>query len=305
MQILIVWMIILSLWICTAPLAHPETVQVSEEVKTAEVPSAPAQQSPSGGLFQESLSEIVREAGIENPILSVKKTADAAARSVGRSLGQYIRGQYQQRKNEDILQRFDYSLSQNMAGLHLTPEERRRMIQKIQDDYIQDAESGKLELDQQNFRDLPKIVKKQYAEIELARTESGNVPTYDNKGGLKTLWAVKRGLLEGPAVTYYPDGEIKYIDLYKSGRKVNRKKFDEEGKLVFEQNYDYEIAAPAAASVQEPEVSQTPADPASPSKPETLAEEQAPASQTSDPGDGKVEVIFKEVKSQLSDGGFR
>lgn len=300
MQILIVWMILLSLWVCTAPLAHTDTIKPAEDVQATDVTGTETTPSASGGLFQESLSTIVREAGIENPIVSVKKTADAAARSVGRSLGQYLRGQYQQMKNEDILQRFDAALMMHLSGLQLSPEERRRMIQKIQDDYVQDAESGRLELDQQNFRDLPKIVKKEYAEIELSRTGNGNVPTYDLKGNLKTQWTVNNGVLNGPAVSYYPDGEIKFIDMYKNGRKVNRKKFDPEGKLEFEQNYDYDLSAPAIPQVPAAQAAQAPvpapANPVIPPMPEPALDPDAP--QASD--NGRIEVKFREVKTTVS-----
>lgn len=38
--------------------------------------------------------------------------------------------------------------------------------------------------------------------------------------------------------TYYKYGDIRYIDTYSNGTVANRKAYDEDGKLKFEQNYN-------------------------------------------------------------------
>jgi antitoxin component YwqK of YwqJK toxin-antitoxin module len=40
--------------------------------------------------------------------------------------------------------------------------------------------------------------------------------------------------LEGITKVYYKDGTIKYIENYKDGQMINRKKYDEQGNLVKE-----------------------------------------------------------------------
>jgi hypothetical protein len=43
--------------------------------------------------------------------------------------------------------------------------------------------------------------------------------------------------LEGIARNYYENGEYKYIDTYKDGKKINRKAYTEEGQLKFNEDY--------------------------------------------------------------------
>lgn len=159
---------------------------------------------------------------------------------MGRSLGQYLRGQYQHLKNVEILEQFDNTLNDQLAVLSLNPEERNLIIQNIEQAYIQDAEGGQSQLDQQNFRDLPNLVRKEYSGILFQRTRDGVVDTYDQQGRLKTRWTLKKGQPDGAVTTFYKNGEIRYIDFYKNGKKINRKKYDKEGRLAFSENYTYE-----------------------------------------------------------------
>jgi len=46
----------------------------------------------------------------------------------------------------------------------------------------------------------------------------------------------KNEKLDGVCKTYYPNGEIQYIDTYQNGQKINRKAYDEEGKLQPDQD---------------------------------------------------------------------
>ena len=60
---------------------------------------------------------------------------------------------------------------------------------------------------------------------------------YYENGQLLGEYNYKDGKQEGITKVYYKSGEIKYIDTYKNGTKINRKKYDKEGKLEFEQDY--------------------------------------------------------------------
>lgn len=193
-------------------------------------PSSKAEEAP-----------LLSEAVAAGQTLSVvNRTVNHAAKSLGRSLGQYLRGQYQHLKNVEILERFDNALNDQLAVLSLNPEERNLIIQNIEQAYVKDAESGRLQLDQENFRDLPNLVRKEYSEILFKRTQDGVVDTYDSEGRLKTRWTLKDRQPHGAVTTFYQNGEIRYIDLYESGKKTNRKKYDKEGRLVFSENYTYE-----------------------------------------------------------------
>lgn len=245
MQFFVILLILFSVLISMAPFAHPGTV------KTIEQPAAAEASNASSGTLQEivhgSVSAVIEEAQISNPLTTVKETAEQAAKSLGRNLGQYIRGKYQQYKNDELLNRFNATLQQSLVGLPLSAAEKQKITRKIEEDYIRDAEKERPELDQQNFSDLGNVIKKEYSEILLGRTIAGTVDTYDLKGRLKTRWQKENGQPEGSVITYYPDQEIKYIDIYRSGKKVSRKKYDQEGKLEFEQHYEYE-AKPEIAS---------------------------------------------------------
>ena len=84
--------------------------------------------------------------------------------------------------------------------------------------------SGQLKLEA-NFKDgklegIPKV----YYEVGLLKLE-GNF---------------KDGKLHGITKGYYENGELNYVDTYKKGKKINRKVYDERGKLEFEQDYPTE-----------------------------------------------------------------
>lgn len=235
MRLIIVVMIMFSLWVCAAPLSHPETVKT---------PSASSNQSSQvGQLLDASAAQAIETAGeeITGQIITVRKTAETAARTVGKSLGNYIRGKVQQQKNIELLQRFNLALTENMAGLRLTPLERQQLVRRIEHAYVDDAETGNYKLDQLHFLDLPNVVKREYSQIEMARTQEGTVDTYTDKGLLKTRWTLQDGKQHGPAITYYDDGEIKFIDLYENGRRMSRKKYNRDGQMMFEQQYSYEV----------------------------------------------------------------
>lgn len=292
MSFFIFLMIVLSLWVSTAPFAHPDTFKTDSARTTAAKPSEIGQLLDAGA--SQALEATAEEIG--NPIITMRKTAEVAARTVGKSLGQYIRGKVQHQKNMELLQRFDDALYENLLGLKLTAPERQKLVRSIEHAYIEDAESGKNQLDQFHFYDLPQLIKKEYSMIELERAEQGTVDTFNERGKLKTRWTMADGKLEGPAITYYEDGEIKYIDIYQEGRRVSRKKYNRDGQMVFEQQYSYEnakteVKPPAAPTEEVKPVAKTPEtekiEPPAPA---------APPAQDIDDSDAQIEFAFKEIR---------
>jgi antitoxin component YwqK of YwqJK toxin-antitoxin module len=63
---------------------------------------------------------------------------------------------------------------------------------------------------------------------------------YYDSGRLWTEESYKDNEPHGTSKEFYPGGEIKYIDTYKKGQKINRKTYDESGKLLSEQDYPTE-----------------------------------------------------------------
>ena len=59
----------------------------------------------------------------------------------------------------------------------------------------------------------------------------GIVKQYYESGKLKAEWNIKNGTLDGTSKRYYENGGIRYIDTYKNGQKIDRKSYDEQGKL--------------------------------------------------------------------------
>ncbi len=68
----------------------------------------------------------------------------------------------------------------------------------------------------------------------------GIAKEYYESGLLKREGNFKDGKLHGIMRDYYTSGEINYVDTYKNGQKTNRKMYDKEGNLEFEQDYPTE-----------------------------------------------------------------
>jgi antitoxin component YwqK of YwqJK toxin-antitoxin module len=171
-------------------------------------------------------------------IRTAKKNASTAAKSLGNSLSLYIKEKQIQKKQQELVYRFHIAFNDLTQGFNLNEAEREHLLAEVEKVYIKDAAEAN-KLDQTQFRDLPDIVQAKYSEMELERTVNGTVDTYYLSGALKTHWILKDGKPHGAIVTHYENGEMKFIDIYENGKKINRKKYNEEGKLEFEQNYDY------------------------------------------------------------------
>lgn len=222
--------------------AADQTVRASSDFSDSNIPANSVSSYPSkeGGKFGDSYQEILGETPIET-IRKAGMQATGAAKSVGDALGQYIREKQRQSKQRELVYQFDQEMSYYLSRLDLTFDERRQLRSQVENCYVQDAASGAYKLDQYHFRDLPGLVKREYAEIVKNRTKTGTAETYYPSGKVKTQWTMKNGKAEGPVTTYYEDGEILYIDIYKDGQRLSRKKYSVEGKLEFEQQYSYQI----------------------------------------------------------------
>lgn len=172
-----------------------------------------------------------------------QKTGEAAKTvkdSVKNSITDYVKVKHKQMRQEDLVDKFYVNLRYVTANLHLTPQDEEELTARVKRVYIEDAENGRYQLDSLRFRELPYIVRMEYAQMVLERTQNGEAETYYLNGKVQTHWHLKDGKPHGAVVTYYENGDISHIDLYEEGKKLRRSKYDEEGRLVFEQNYQYD-----------------------------------------------------------------
>ena len=67
--------------------------------------------------------------------------------------------------------------------------------------------------------------------------QDGSTKQYYKSGKLKSEGAYKNDNLEGKVKIYRESGPVSYIDTYNDGVKINRKSYDKQGKLEFDQDY--------------------------------------------------------------------
>ena len=65
----------------------------------------------------------------------------------------------------------------------------------------------------------------------------GTTTSYNRDGSIKAEWNYRSDTLDGISRIFYDSGGIQYIDTYRTGRKINRKAYDNRGKLAFAQDY--------------------------------------------------------------------
>lgn len=65
----------------------------------------------------------------------------------------------------------------------------------------------------------------------------GDLKAYYPDGKLRIVAHYDNGLVNGESSRYYQDGKIERIQKYEKGRLVYEKKFDENGKVQYEDHY--------------------------------------------------------------------
>jgi hypothetical protein len=189
---------------------------------------------------QQLAASLVRAAG----------KAGGFARTVGQSIGDYMKEKQIERTQQELVRAFYMHLNRELQSYAIDdPVVYKTIVANIERIYIEDGATDKYGLDTLYFREMPHIVRKEYADILLRQTLDGTVTTYNFDGSPKALWNLKNGKPHGYVTTYYPNGEILYIDVYESGQRLNRKKFNKEGFLEFEQDYGYTPSQPKAPEI--------------------------------------------------------
>ncbi len=200
-------------------------------------------------VYRETEYERIVNERLAPSLLKAAERAGTVAKTAAKVVGEYVREKQYQKKQDELLQAFYHRLYDESYPLKLSPEEHQRLVSRVEDAYIEDGDDGKYELDTTTFSDMPTLVRRFAGEMKLQRASDGIVDTYYDSGALKTRWRLKDGEPEGPVVTYYEDGEIKTIDIYEEGRRLVRRKYNADGKLEFEQKYDYDASVSAPESV--------------------------------------------------------
>ena len=249
---LFISLVMASLYAAEAVKLTPEQLDSYPKVSRAEnsldspplETQIPSHKTPSlpQAIVNSGLYPTVYEQKLADALWNTADKAGSIAKSVSHGIGDYVRERQIDRKQQEIVSRFYAKLEALSASLNLTFLEKKELISKVEQIYVQDGETDQYHLDTLQFRELPQIIKKEYSEILLSKTQNGTVDVYDLKGKIKSKWEMKDAKPHGAVITYYENGDILYIDLYEQGRKISRKKYDQEGKLEFEQNYDYELS---------------------------------------------------------------
>lgn len=68
-------------------------------------------------------------------------------------------------------------------------------------------------------------------------SKEGKLSVWYKNGAKQSKANLVGGKLNGVAKTYYQNGGLMYKDTFKNGEKINRKAYDKEGKLNFNQDY--------------------------------------------------------------------
>lgn len=269
------WLVFIFLTaLCLQPLSNAEQTQDAplgskySGLHDSYGPPSSSMKVPAASPFRESAERLFTAPGkyqetvdakLAEALIKAAEKAGTLAKTVGTSIGDYVKEKQVEKKQEELVQRFYDSLYSLVRPLSLSPEEFRELITRVENLYIEDGETGKLKLDAVYFRELPMIVKREYADMALERTRNGTVDTYYLSGALKTRWQIQNGQPQGAAITYYENGEMLYIDTYEKGQRIYRKKYDKEGRLEFEQAYQYDM--PAVSQPESP-ASEAPRQPA-------------------------------------------
>ena len=193
------------------------------------------------------------------------KTAGKAgnlAKTVGQGISEYVRERQMERTQQELVQGFYMHLESALEAYLIedsaTYHEITAEVERI---YIEDGSTDEIGLDTLTFREMPDVVRHVYGDILLRRAQNGAVTTYYMNGTPKTDWTLRGGQPHGSVTTYYPDGEILYIDIYEEGRRMSRRKYDQEGRLEFEQDYRYEKEPRSEPEAPQPAVSIIPIEP--------------------------------------------
>ena len=189
-----------------------------------------ARRSSEGSAINEGLAKILWKAA---------GGTGSFAKNVGQGFGDYMKERQLEKKQQELVERFYLSLEDSLEVLKVSPSDAAEVTRRVEELYIEDGQTERYQLDPIYFREMSVLVKKIYGDIQFEKTQDGTVNTYYLNGVLKARWQMKGGKPHGSVVTYYEDGEIRYIDVYANGNKIRRQKYDKEGKLEFEQNYQY------------------------------------------------------------------
>lgn len=247
--------IILMVVLAAANPSNMQAQQVEAADPAAGVPPKAAEPSPYLPYPYYNLPQttmIIREndsATLSQLLIQVAEKTGVLAKNVGGNIGEYVKEKQLQKKQVVLVQNFYQALDNEASAYKMGPDEYNQLRRGVERLYIEDGTSGKHQLDPIYFRQMPVIVKKVLADIRLPKIKDGPATIYYTNGLVYQQWNFKEGQPHGSVVTYYEDsGEIQFIDIYENGKRLLRRKYDAEGKLTFEQKYQYHIPPAEVAS---------------------------------------------------------
>ena len=167
----------------------------------------------------------------------VTGAAGKLAVNVKENVGIYVQSKYMKMKQTEILNKFYEAFEFHLASYALSFGEDSQLLRRVEDIYIEEGTNLQYGLDMLHFRDMPQVIKKAHADMKRESAVDGLVETYYMTGELEGQWSYRQGKLDGYVFSYDKDGRILYIDHYREGFKLSRKKYDAEGRLEFTQDY--------------------------------------------------------------------
>ncbi|MCB9799193.1 MAG: hypothetical protein H6757_00360 [Candidatus Omnitrophica bacterium] len=187
---------------------------------------------------------------------ALAKAMDAAgnvAKTAGQSVGNYIQTKQFEKRQQEVLEMFYRNYLSYESSYTLSPKQQDELLRRVEDIYIQESLSESPQVDLIDFTDMRQAVKKVYADMMKGDARDGTFKTYYLSGQVESTVNYENGELEGTAVFNAQDGSLLYIDTYHKGFRLNRKKYDAEGKLEFSQDYPspYDTAIESVSSQSE------------------------------------------------------
>lgn len=175
------------------------------------------------------------------------KTAGTMAQNIGSNINLYVQQLQLEKKQRELLSVFYERFYFHARNYMLTPQESQDLKKRVEDIYFRQALETDPEIDLIHFSDMRHVIKKALADMVLEQADDGAYETYYLTGETESLRTYKEGKPHGTTAMYSKKGDILFIDTYKNGFKINRKKYGPSGVLEFSQDYPYllEDASPS------------------------------------------------------------
>lgn len=255
------WPIFLMILILAGARSYGAVVESRSQALDSVQPPTPPAMLQNTGINQQAypapMPYYLPNQSLTMVLVQAAKGAGKWAETIGKNVEIYVEQKQFQKAQTELLQYFHESFDYHARIYPLSDEQRIELRQRVEEIYIREGLEPKYGLDMVNLRDMPLVIRKVQADIQKETAWTETVETYSVTGVREGVWPYKEGKLHGNVLIYNQDGELRYIDTYQNGNKASRKKFDDEGRLEFEQDYPLPGDTSAVAAVAVPKPAET------------------------------------------------